>query len=89
MDRLDLTHEVFTRAIGNLHLAPIDVTKTHRVLDMGTGTGVCTFAGVTLSPPPRSPLPHVFPIADVHCAQTGALDFADRHPGIEVCFPPG
>lgn len=43
MDRLDLMHEVFTRAVGGLHLAPIDVTKTRRVLDMGTGTGVCPF----------------------------------------------
>ncbi|KAK1759142.1 secondary metabolism regulator LAE1 [Echria macrotheca] len=41
MDRLDLMHEVFTRALGRqLHLAPIDLARTHRVLDMGTGTGI-------------------------------------------------
>ncbi|KAK4125908.1 hypothetical protein N657DRAFT_678938 [Parathielavia appendiculata] len=29
-----------TRLIGALYLAPIDQTKTHRILDIGTGTGV-------------------------------------------------
>ncbi|KAK3334231.1 methyltransferase domain-containing protein [Cercophora scortea] len=40
MERLLLLHEIMTRTIGGLYLAPIDKEKTHRILDIGTGTGI-------------------------------------------------
>ena len=39
--RLDLTHLLIIKTIGDLFLAPIDTDKIQRVLDMGTGTGIC------------------------------------------------
>ena len=40
--RLDLTHLVMIKTVGGKHfLAPIDEDKVHRVLDVGTGTGIC------------------------------------------------
>ncbi|KAM0540778.1 hypothetical protein ACHAPJ_013509 [Fusarium lateritium] len=40
-ERLDLTHLLMTKGIGNqLFLAPVDLNKPARVLDIGTGTGV-------------------------------------------------
>ncbi|KAL2879737.1 hypothetical protein SGCOL_004779 [Colletotrichum sp. CLE4] len=40
-DRLDLTHTVMVKTIGNnLFLAPVDEAKTHCILDIGTGTGI-------------------------------------------------
>ena len=36
-----LLHEIMTRVIGALYLAPIDEKTTHRILDIGTGTGIC------------------------------------------------
>jgi hypothetical protein len=41
MERLLLIHDIITRLIGGLYLAPIDKAKTRRILDIGTGTGVC------------------------------------------------
>ena len=42
-DRLDLSHALMTKAIGDkLFLAPVDTDKMQRVLDIGTGTGICT-----------------------------------------------
>ncbi len=44
MDRLDLLHEIVTRANGRqLFLAPFEPSKIRRALDMGTGTGICEF----------------------------------------------
>ncbi|KAK4443336.1 S-adenosyl-L-methionine-dependent methyltransferase [Podospora aff. communis PSN243] len=41
MGRLDLTHYMTFRALGDkLFLAPVDNDKVHRVLDIGTGTGI-------------------------------------------------
>ena len=40
--RLDLTHLVMIKTVGEKQfLAPIDESKVHRVLDIGTGTGIC------------------------------------------------
>ncbi|KAH7176106.1 methyltransferase domain-containing protein [Dactylonectria macrodidyma] len=40
-ERLDLTHMLMTKGIGNkLFLAPVDEDKTRRILDIGTGTGI-------------------------------------------------
>ena len=42
--RLDLTHLVMIKTVGEEQfLAPIDENKVHRVLDIGTGTGICGF----------------------------------------------
>lgn len=40
MDRLDLNHTLIAKTIGKLFLAPIQQDKTHRILDVGTGTGI-------------------------------------------------
>jgi len=41
-ERLDLMHILLTKVLdGKLYLAPVDLTKAERVLDIGTGTGVC------------------------------------------------
>ncbi|KAF6828302.1 umta methyltransferase family protein [Colletotrichum plurivorum] len=41
MDRLDLTHALMVREIGNqLFLAPMEKEKVHKILDVGTGTGI-------------------------------------------------
>ena len=42
MDRLDLMHAIFIKALGQkLFLAPLEEAKVHRALDLGTGTGIC------------------------------------------------
>ncbi|KAF6802823.1 umta methyltransferase family protein, partial [Colletotrichum musicola] len=52
MDRLDLTHALTVRAIGNrLFLAPIEKEKVHKILDVGTGTGISWFTDATRAPP--------------------------------------
>jgi len=41
-DRLDLTHVLMVNGIGGrLFHAPINLGKPQRVLDIGTGTGIC------------------------------------------------
>ncbi|KAK1655863.1 methyltransferase domain-containing protein [Colletotrichum phormii] len=41
MERLDVVHTLLVKTIGNrLFLAPINEHKTHRILDVGTGTGI-------------------------------------------------
>ena len=42
MERLDLNHATMTKVIGDkLYLAPVDGPRLQRVLDIGTGTGIC------------------------------------------------
>jgi tRNA1(Val) A37 N6-methylase TrmN6 len=37
----DMQHHMFQMTLdGKLYVAPIDAKKTHRVLDVGTGTGI-------------------------------------------------
>ncbi|KAH0429719.1 methyltransferase domain-containing protein [Colletotrichum camelliae] len=38
--RLDLLSAVVFKTIGKLYYAPVEAEKTHRVLDIGTGTGI-------------------------------------------------
>ncbi|GKT52087.1 secondary metabolism regulator LAE1 [Colletotrichum spaethianum] len=40
IDRLDFNHTLIARTTGQLFLAPIEKDKTHRILDVGTGTGI-------------------------------------------------
>ena len=42
MDRLLLIHEIVTLSTGALYLAPLEQDTTKRILDIGTGSGVCT-----------------------------------------------
>ena len=42
LERLDLTHTLITVGTGEqLYHAPIDEAKISRILDIGTGTGIC------------------------------------------------
>lgn len=41
MERLLLLHDIMTRSIGGLYLAPIEESTVKRILDIGTGTGIC------------------------------------------------
>jgi len=46
MDRLDLNHAVFVKALDQkLFLAPLEKAKMRRALDLGTGTGICMSCG--------------------------------------------
>lgn len=41
-DRLDFLHMMMVKATGEkLFLTPIEEDKIHRILDIGTGTGIC------------------------------------------------
>ncbi|KAK7444599.1 TAM domain methyltransferase [Colletotrichum acutatum] len=66
MDRLDLSHLVVVKTIGNrFFLAPVDTETTHRILDVGTGTGICEISVRTCTWVP----PNVkFEVDDVECA---------------------
>ncbi len=42
LERLDLIHSLMTKGTGDkLYLAPVEKEKVHRILDVGTGTGIC------------------------------------------------
>lgn len=44
LDRLDFNHTLIVKLISygeKLFLAPVQQEKTHRILDIGTGTGIC------------------------------------------------
>ena len=49
-ERLLLLNEIMTRAIGGLYLAPLEKEKIHRILDIGTGTGICKTITAMLEP---------------------------------------
>ncbi|KAI8199786.1 Secondary metabolism regulator LAE1 [Colletotrichum sp. SAR 10_76] len=41
MERLNVSHNMVVRAIGDrLYLAPLEKEKIHKILDVGTGTGI-------------------------------------------------
>jgi len=47
-DRLDLNHHLVFKALGDrIYLAPLEPEKIHRILDIGTGTGICKFIPLT------------------------------------------
>ncbi|KAH6854746.1 S-adenosyl-L-methionine-dependent methyltransferase [Chaetomium sp. MPI-CAGE-AT-0009] len=89
-ERLDLTHGLMTKAIGDkLFLAPVDTDKMQRVLDIGTGTGIWSMAmgdeypnitqilGNDLSAiqPPWVPPNVKFEIDDVECPWVYEMPF--------------
>ncbi|KAF6831012.1 methyltransferase [Colletotrichum musicola] len=42
MDRLDMAHALMVKTIGDrLYLAPVEKSKAHKILDIGTGTRIC------------------------------------------------
>lgn len=47
--RLDLMHIVMLKTVGDEpYLAPIDEDTVQRVLDIGTGTGICGFRSLVV-----------------------------------------
>lgn len=71
--RLDLTHALMVKTIGGqLYRAPIDFDKALRILDVGTGTGICKW--------PFTQFNHEW-LAN---RKLGAIAVADLYPNAEV-----
>ncbi|KAJ0377293.1 hypothetical protein COL26b_004484 [Colletotrichum chrysophilum] len=41
LDRLDFLSALIVKTVGKLYYAPLEQDKTNRILDIGTGTGIC------------------------------------------------
>ncbi|TDZ15180.1 Secondary metabolism regulator LAE1 [Colletotrichum orbiculare MAFF 240422] len=50
LDRLDFMSDMVHKTLGAFYLAPIEEEKTHRILDMGTGTGIWAIEVSSLFP---------------------------------------
>lgn len=73
MERLDFVHTLQVKTIGNrLFLAPVEEDKIQRILDVGTGTGIC--------------MVHQQLSNNHRCLLTslGAIEVADLFPNAEV-----
>lgn len=71
MERLDLNHATMTKVIGDkLYLAPVDGPRLQRVLDIGTGTGICKLG--------------VLAKLDSRLTHLGAIEMGETYPGAEV-----
>lgn len=75
LERLDLTHSMITIGTGDkLFHSPIEESKVHRILDVGTGTGLCMFSTVK----------YVCTLRPANLSHPGAITIADQYPGAEV-----
>jgi methylase of polypeptide subunit release factors len=72
MERLDLIHILMIKGSDDkLYHAPIEKGKVHRILDIGTGTGVCMCV--------------IQQFLEHYSFVAGAIEMGDLFPGAEVC----
>lgn len=72
MERLDLTHAMMVKCLGGrLFLSPLEEHKLAKVIDLGTGTGICKW---------RIGCLHYL---DTN-SNPGAIEFGDMFPNAEV-----
>ncbi len=58
LERLDFSHTLMMKGTGDkLYYAPIDEQKIQRVLDVGTGTGICERSGLAVPSGPTHSIP--------------------------------